>query len=88
MTITGWLLDKLHAPLIGWMPVSFLTATGLFAISFGSYPSVERALAKSGSFEAYIFPSLNLGITFATAVTLIGTGIYRRYRWQRGTSSN
>ena len=73
----GWILDKLRAPLIPWFCLFLATAAGLFAWSFGSFPSVERALAKNGSYEAYVLPSLNLGLTFATLAVLLATAVYR-----------
>jgi hypothetical protein len=77
VAIVGWLLDKLRAPLTPWAFLFSLTAAGLFALTFGQFPTVERALAKNGSYEAYILPSLNLGLTFAALVMLVATGLYR-----------
>ncbi|HET6878544.1 MAG TPA: hypothetical protein VFI31_00130 [Pirellulales bacterium] len=73
----GWILDKLRAPLAAWFCLFLVTAAGLFARSFGAFPSVERALAKNGSYEAYVLPSLNLGLTLATLAVLLATAVYR-----------
>lgn len=91
VAIAGWLLDKLRAPFIAWSVVFSIVATSLFAWSFGSFPSVERALAKNGSYEAYILPAMNLGLTFATLVTLVGAGGYRLmrcFRTRQGLTNN
>jgi hypothetical protein len=84
VALVGWLLDKLRAPFLPWAFLSLVTAAGLFARSFGSFPTVERALAKNGSYEAYILPCLNAGLTFAALMILVGTGLYRlTRRWRR-----
>ncbi|HWB08935.1 MAG TPA: hypothetical protein VG826_06915 [Pirellulales bacterium] len=85
VAIVGGFLDKLRAPLYPWAFLTLVTAAGLFARTFGSFPTAERALAKNGSYEAYILASLNLGITFAALATLAGTGLYRLARRLRRT---
>jgi hypothetical protein len=80
VAVAGWLLDKLRAPLIPWAFLFLLSAAGIFQRSFGSFPTVERALAKNGSYEAYILPSLNLGLIFATLVMLAATALHRLSR--------
>lgn len=77
VSIFGWLLDKLRAPRPLWGVLFALVAVSLFCWSFFSFPSVERALAKNGSYEAYILPSMNLGLYAATLATFVGTGLCR-----------
>lgn len=81
LAVAGWLLDKLRAPFIPWSVLSLVTAAGLFTWWLGSFPTLERALAKNGSLEAYILPALNLGLTFATVVMFVTIGLYRL--WQQ-----
>ncbi|HVX15137.1 MAG TPA: hypothetical protein VHC22_28350 [Pirellulales bacterium] len=88
MATVGYLLDKSRAPLVPWALLLAVIAAYLFVESFGAFPSAERALAKNGSYEAYILFSLNGGFTLATGVMLLGTGIYRGFarigrRWRR-----
>lgn len=80
VAFAGWVLDKLKAPFLPWACLFFMTAAALFTRWFGSFPTVERALAKNGSYEAYLLPSLNLGLTLATLVILVSTGLYRLWR--------
>ncbi|HVW36999.1 MAG TPA: hypothetical protein VHB99_06830 [Pirellulales bacterium] len=77
VSVFGWLLDKLRAPRPQWGVLFAIVAVSLFCWSFFSFPSVERALAKNGSYEAYILPSMNFGLYAATLGTLAGTGIFR-----------
>jgi hypothetical protein len=77
VSIFGWLLDKLRAPRPLWGVLFAVVAVSLFCWSFFSFPSVERALAKNGSYEAYILPSMNLGLYAATLASLAGTGLFR-----------
>jgi hypothetical protein len=85
VAVAGVVLDKLRVPWLAWVVIYLGVATGLFLWTFGSYPSVERALAKNGSYAAYILPSMNLGLYAATITMLIGTGLFRlafsRHRW-------
>ncbi|MGH7139730.1 MAG: hypothetical protein ACREHD_28655, partial [Pirellulales bacterium] len=68
VAVAGWLLDKLRAPFVPWALLSLVSAAGLFAWSLSHFPTIERALAKNGSYEAYVLPALNVGLTFATLV--------------------
>lgn len=77
VSVAGWLLDKLRVPYLAWCLLLWLTAGAVFAWSLSLFPTVERALAKNGSYEAYILPAINLGLIAATAVTFAGTGFFR-----------
>jgi hypothetical protein len=88
VSIFGWLLDKLRAPRPLWGVLFAGVAVSLFCWSFFSFPSVERALAKNGSYEAYILPSMNLALYVATLATLAGTGLYRLARRLRSRTDS
>lgn len=77
----GALMDKLRAPWVPWIVLMLTVSTAFFAWWFGSFPSVERALGKNGSYQAYVLPSINIGIYAATLVVLPCTAIYRFARW-------
>jgi hypothetical protein len=77
VAIAGWILDKLRAPFVPWALLFLVTATGLFAWSMSRFPTIERALAKHGSYEAYVLPALNVGLIFATLVMVTGSGLHR-----------
>ena len=49
----------------------------LFMMIVASYPSIEKALSKNGSWFAYIFSSLNMGLYVAVILSGIITGIIR-----------
>lgn len=80
VAFAGWVLDKLKAPFLPWALLFLITAAVFFTRWFGSFPSVERALAKNGTYEAYLLPSLNLGLTMATLAILASTGLFRLRR--------
>ena len=80
VAVFGLLLDRLRAPRRAWALVFASAAVSLYSWSFYSFPTVELALAKNGSYEAYILPSMNLGLYAATLTMLAGTGLYRSGR--------
>ncbi len=56
-------------------------AVALFLLSFSAYPTVERALAKNGSYAAYILPAINFGMYTACLLLLPTTAVYRAFVW-------
>jgi hypothetical protein len=77
VAIAGWGLDKLRTPRVAWLALSLALAGGLLLQAFASFPSIERALAKNGSYEAYVLPAFNLGLTGATVTMLLVVGLVR-----------
>lgn len=77
VAVAGWLLDKLRVSFVPWALLSLASAAGLCAWSLSRFPTLERALAKNGSYEAYVLPALNVGLIFATLVMVTGIGLYR-----------
>ncbi len=83
VAVAGFLMDKLRVPWAPWIVLMLGAATAFFLRWFGSFPSVERALSKNGSYEAYVLPSINMGLYAATITMLVGTGLYRLTQWFR-----
>ncbi len=77
VALAGWGLDKLRTPRAAWLALSLTLAGGLLLQAFASFPSIERALAKNGSYEAYILPAVNLGLTAATVSMILVVGLIR-----------
>lgn len=77
MAIAGLGLDKLRAPRVAWLALCLAMAGALLFWALASFPSVDRALAKNGSYEAYILPAVNLGLTAATSTMLLFVGLVR-----------
>lgn len=62
----GWFMDWLRVPWSGWYAVWLIAAGLLFYWSVSHYPTWDRAISKNGSIQAYILPSLNVGLMFAS----------------------
>lgn len=71
LAVAGSLLDWLRLRWGIWLLIWFSAATFLFVKWFGSFPSVERALAKNGSYETYVLTSINFGLTVATVIGIV-----------------
>lgn len=68
-----WLKASVRVWLVLWL-VSSLVSMGLMLMQ---YPSIERAIAKNGSWAAYIYAAILMSAYSATMLTLIGGGIKR-----------
>jgi hypothetical protein len=79
----GGLLDRLTLRWSIWFVLWLATTMFIFAKWFGSYPSIERALAKNGSYETYVFTSVNFGLTAATIIGIFLALTYRCFLWTR-----
>jgi hypothetical protein len=68
-----------------WTIVWLLAAALVLFPTLQSYPSIERAPAKNGSWTAYIFSALLLGMCGAVLISAAGTPLWRalnrRRRW-------
>jgi hypothetical protein len=83
VAIAGLVLDKLRAPPAPWLALLVVFAVGLCLWELQSYPSMEKAISKNGSYAAYVLPGVNLGLYAATIATAIGTAAYRLWRRRR-----
>jgi hypothetical protein len=73
MAGTGWVLWRLGVRKRLWVPVWLAASAILLFWALQSYPNLERALAKNGSWTAYILSSLLLGMYAATVISAIVT---------------
>ncbi|MHC4087877.1 MAG: hypothetical protein ACYSU3_17690 [Planctomycetota bacterium] len=77
MLITGFILAKLRVKIKLWFVLYITLAAVILATTINSYPSIEKALSKNGSWWAYIFGSLNLGLYASVILSVIITLIVK-----------
>jgi hypothetical protein len=77
MALIGLAMDRFHIRKTLWIIVFPVCAFIVFALSILSFPSIERALNKNGSWWAYICFSCNIGIYLAIILSCIVTVIVR-----------
>ncbi len=63
-----------------WALLYLGLAVALLVWAVGSYPSIERALRKNGSWTAYIAASSNAGLTLSAILSLGFALLYRPRR--------
>lgn len=73
MLIMGFILDKLRVKMKLWIVLYITLAALILVITISSYPSIEKALSKNGSWWAYMFGSLNLGLYASVILSAIIT---------------
>lgn len=73
----GWLLYWLNVRVRVWLVLWLVSVVGWMGFMLMQYPSIERALAKNGSWAAYIYAAILMAAYSATLLTLIGSGINR-----------
>lgn len=74
----GYVLDLLRGSLVVWLPAWIASGIALFFVALSSFESIEAAIAKNGSLLAYAICASQLGVYFATVLTL-ATAAVRRY---------
>jgi hypothetical protein len=79
MLIMGFILAKLRVKMKLWFVLYLTLAAVILAITINSYPSLEKALSKNGSWWAYIFGSLNLGLYASVILSVIITLIVKLF---------
>jgi len=79
MLIVGFILAKLRVKMKLWFVLYITLAAVILAITINSYPSIEKALSKNGSWLAYIFGSLNLGLYASVILSVIITLIVKLF---------
>ena len=77
MTLIGWGLSALKVKLKMLLIIQICAAMTFFLLAVFSYPTIAKALSKNGSWFAYIFSSLNIGLYAAIILSGIITGITR-----------
>ncbi|MBI9016928.1 MAG: hypothetical protein JEZ07_06680 [Phycisphaerae bacterium] len=81
MAIFAFIIKLLRVKLILWFILYALAAVAFFTWAIFSYPSIERALGKNGSWWAYIFSSLNMGLyasVLLSAIIILTIKLYLR----------
>lgn len=77
LALFGMLMDRVRVRLLPWLLLWSVLTVALVAMTIRQYPTWERAMAKNGSFLAYLFPSLTVGMIVASVVMLAITLVIR-----------
>lgn len=86
VTIVGFVLDRMAVWRRAWAVCYLATVAGLVPWSLSGYESLERAISKNGSIQAYVYSAANLGLYASLLLFLvigIIVGAYRRIRGKR-----
>jgi hypothetical protein len=83
MAGAGWLLYRSGARRWLWTAVWLLAAMIILVITLQSYPSLNLAMRKNGSWTAYILSSLLLGMYAATVISYLLAPFLRRWKHRR-----
>jgi hypothetical protein len=72
MAAAGYVMDRLRICRLFWAIGFAVSAAALLGMSIHAYPSVEKALSKNGSWQAYILFSVNMGLYCSVMAALSG----------------
>ena len=75
MAVIGFLMDRVRIRKTIWAILFVVAALVAFVMSIKSYPTIERALSKNGSWWAYIFFSVNVGLYFGILLSFLEKGL-------------
>ncbi len=78
--LLGLLLDLLRVRVRWWLGLWVVVALAFFGTTLANYPSYQRAIAKNGSLGAYIYFSLNAGLTATTLIMLPAAALAAMFR--------
>ena len=84
MAVLGFVLDRLRSPRVS-LAVTWLVTT-VFTVAFmlNQFDTYERAMAKNGSLQAYIFSAANLALLLVSLLFVLMTSIFAVIRRRRG----
>lgn len=85
MVLVGFALSALRVKVKLLLIIQICAAAGFFLLAVFSYPSIAKALSKNGSWWAYIFSSLNMGLYAAVTLSAIITPIARRIQKKKSS---
>jgi hypothetical protein len=85
MAGVGWFMDWMRIWRKLWGIIFAICAIGVFVLSVLSYPSIEKALSKNGSWWAYILFSINIGVYLSVILTVNLTCIGRLWKKIKNT---
>jgi hypothetical protein len=77
MLAIGWAMDRFRVGRTLWAVTFPVCAALVLAWSVLSFPSIERALARNGSWWAYILLAVNVGVYLSIIVSALLTAIAR-----------
>ncbi len=67
----GWALDRLRLDRRLWLGLLVVGTIGMFLWSILSYESIDRAIRKNGSLQAYLLASINMGLYLSIIMGLL-----------------
>ncbi len=82
MALVGWSMDRCGVKKWLWGTLFAICTIGVFAVLILSYSSIERALAKNGSWWAYILFSCLIGMYLSVVLSAVATVVVSA-RWRR-----
>ena len=71
MAIPGLLLTKLKTSIKLWLAVFVICAVTILIYSITRFPTIDRAISKNGSWQAYIFSSINISLYLSIVPTVL-----------------
>jgi hypothetical protein len=77
MAMLGWAMDYLQVRKRVWAVVYIVGAIGILALTLSGYDSIQHAINKNGSLQAYVLLALNLGLFLSVLVATFFFGIRR-----------
>lgn len=83
MSLVGLGMSVLRTKIKLWVILYIVSTIIFFIVTLSSYPSMEKALSKNGSWWAYIFSSLNMGMYASVVLCGIINGITRIIKKKR-----
>jgi len=75
MAGVGFLMDRLQIRKAMWAVLFVGSALVIFVAEIKSYPTIQHALSKHGSWWAYVFFSVNMGLYLAILLSFFGKGL-------------
>lgn len=87
MGVVGLLMDLARLRKIVWGVLWVAAALLIFVLSVNAYPSIEKALSKNGSWWAYVFTSINIGLYVSILLSFTGKSAAWAFAWVRGLTS-
>ncbi len=75
MVVAGWILCGLNVRLRIWIGLWVVGALAWSGFMMSQFRSPEEALAKNGSWWAYLFSTAMIAVYFATFLAFVGGGV-------------
>jgi len=75
MSLVGLGMSVLRTKIKLWLILYIVASVIFFIVTLSSYPSIEKALSKNGSWWAYIFSSLNMGMYVSVVLCATTSGL-------------